>query len=161
MALPNTLLLTYQIEFQSTDITIEELCKKYDVTTKDLKGYTKWTKDKPDIEVLTDPKQPSQTPENAVTVLPSSSLDKKEDNELNNSTKETVLADVKKFKGLAIAHAIAFMENDAEYAEVKEFKDMVAVVDSIEKSYKDVKDNSGTTINMVVQNLVQKFEDDC
>ena len=38
---------------------------------------------------------------------------------------------------------------------------MVAIVDSIEKSYKDVKDPIGTTINIAIQNLVERFSDDC
>ena len=53
------------------------------------------------------------------------------------------------------------MREDVEFAEIKEFKDVVAIVDSIEKSYKDTKDPQGTTINIAIQNLVEKFSDDC
>lgn len=66
------------------------------------------------------------------------------------------------FKEAALDHCISFMAKDAKFAEVKEFKDIVAVVDSIEKSYQkaDTKDR-GPTINILVQNLTERFRDDC
>ena len=144
MKLPNTLLLTYQIEYETTDISIESLCTKYDVQTKQLKGYTKWAKRQEDP--VAEPLQADiiDTPEIQVIAIP-------------KDTKE-LLENVEEFKKLAVAHAVKFMKNDAEFAEVKEFKDMVAIVDSIEKSYKDVKSNE-PTINVLIQNLTQKFKD--
>lgn len=38
------LLAAIRTEFETTEITIEEIKEKYSCTTKDLKGYTKWTK---------------------------------------------------------------------------------------------------------------------
>lgn len=148
MTLPHTLLLTYQIEYETTDISIESLCTKYDVQTKQLKGYTKWTKGlgEPDIaeplqaDIITSPidTQDLKIPKDTVELLES----------------------IEDFKRKAVAHAIKFMRDDAEFAEVKEFKDMVAIVDSIEKSYKDTKD-TGPTVNILIQNLTEKFQDDC
>ena len=71
--------------------------------------------------------------------------------------------DIDKFKTLAIKEAVRFMEHDVEFAEVKQFKDMVAIVDSIEKSYR-ANGPEGPTINVVIQQLVQRFKeapDDC
>jgi len=140
MKIPVTLLLNYQIEFETSDITIEQLCEKYDVTTKQLKGYTKWSKSKrlP---------QPTET----TNIVNSNSN--------NDNSSEEVLADIKEFKSLAMQHALKFMKNDAQFAEVKEFKDIVAIVDSIEKSYKDTKD-TGPTVNVLVQNITERFKDD-
>ena len=146
MKLPNTLLLTYQIEYETTDISIKALCDKYDVQTKQLKGYTKWTKRQEDPVAVAEPLQVDiiDAPEIQVIDIP-------------KDTKE-LLENVEEFKKLAVAHAVKFMKSDAEFAEVKEFKDMVAIVDSIEKSYKDVKSNE-PTINVLIQNLTQKFRD--
>ena len=149
MKLPNTLLLAYQTEYETTDISIEDLCAKYDIQTKQLKGYTNWVKrqeeplqgDTSEVQVIDIPKDTSK-----VQVI-----------DIPKDTEE-LLENVEEFKKLAVAHAVKFMKNDAEFAEVKEFKDMVAIVDSIEKSYKDVKSNE-PTINVLIQNLTQKFRD--
>ncbi len=144
MKLPTTLLLTYQAEYETTpDFTIANLCEKYDVTTKQLSGYTKWSKRS----------EPSVEPE--ANIVPAIAR-----NLPIPSNTEELLDDVENFKRLAVAHAVKFMKNDAEFAEVKEFKDMVSIVDSIEKSYKGIAD-TGPTVNILIQNLTEKFHDDC
>lgn len=79
------------------------------------------------------------------------------DSEIVPDTKEKIA----QFKELALDHCLTFMKKDARYAEVKEFKDIVAVVDSIEKSYDKSKGTDTPTINILVQNLVERFRDDC
>lgn len=79
------------------------------------------------------------------------------DSEIVPDTKEKIA----QFKELALDHCLTFMQKDAKYAEVKEFKDIVAVVDSIEKSYDKSKGTDTPTINILVQNLVERFRDDC
>lgn len=79
------------------------------------------------------------------------------DSEIVPDTKEKIA----QFKELALDHCLTFMKKDARYAEVKEFKDIVAVVDSIEKSYDKSKGTDAPTINILVQNLVERFRDDC
>ena len=159
MTLPNTLLLTYQAEYETTpDMTIDDICTKYDVQTKQLKGYTKWQKRI--LEDSSSTHEPTEAEDFDVSIVPS--VPKKPNHDLAiPKDREELLTDIDNFKGLAIAHAVKFMKDDAEFAEVKEFKDMVAIVDSIEKSYRDVKDPSGTTINIAIQNLVERFSDDC
>jgi uncharacterized protein YicC (UPF0701 family) len=146
MTLPTTLLLSYQAEYErNQDMTIEDLCEKYDVQPKQLKGYTKWQKRQAEtLEVITQPKVGYQVEKPSVL-----------------KPKEETLDNIEEFKQLAIKHAVHFIKEDAQFAEVKEFKDMVAIVDSIEKSYRDTKDTSGTTINIAIQTLVEKFRDDC
>ena len=157
MTLPNTLLLTYQAEYETTpDMTIDDICTKYDVRTKQLKGYTKWRKRAENSDEPTE----AEAEDFDVSIVPS--VPKKPNHDLAiPKDREELLTDIDNFKSLAIAHAVKFMKDDAEFAEVKEFKDMVAIVDSIEKSYRDVKDPSGTTINIAIQNLVERFSDDC
>jgi len=151
MELPATLLLTYQAEYErDPNLTIAELCEKYDVQTKQLNGYMKWTK--------RDIKEPPIGTKPSILATPNLPKPSELPKAVN---KEKLLEDIDMFKQLAVAHAIKFMKEDAEFAEVKEFKDMVATVDSIEKSYKDTKDPQGTTINIAIQNLVEKFSDDC
>ena len=38
------LLKSYEIEYKTTNISINDLCDKYQITTKDLKGHKKWEK---------------------------------------------------------------------------------------------------------------------
>ena len=71
----------------------------------------------------------------------------------------SITADVNEFKSLAMDHALQFMRNDAQYAEIKEFKDMCKVVLDIEASTKDTKPES--TINIAIQNILGGFKDDC
>lgn len=147
--LPNDLLLDYQIEYQTSDITIDELCEKYGVVTKQLSGYTKWEKAEEPPEVI----EPAE-----IIIAPEA---KPQPRDLDIADGEEEMKEqIGEFKKLAMAHAVKFMKDDAEFAEVKEFKDMVAIVDSIEKSYKGA-EASGNTINIAIQKLVQKFEDDC
>ena len=148
MALPPNLLLTYRKEFESSDITIQELCKKYHVTLKELKGYSTWKKEQPKQE---QPKQPVTIASIEVPQLPK----KLPVTQTDTSVKE----DIEKFKKLAIANALRFIEEDIAFASVKDFKDMVAIVDSIDKSYKDIKD-TGPTIQVLVQNIFERFSDD-
>jgi len=151
MNLPTTLLLTYQTEYETNpDITKEDICNKYSVELKDLKGHQTWTKRTPPLATTsyTNTNHTNHTNSDIVTSAYKEIKDKKE-----------LLGDIEYFKQLAVAHAIKFMETDAEYAEVKEVKDVVAIIDSIEKSYKDIKDQ-GTTVNVLVQNLTSKFSEE-
>ena len=153
------LLKSYQNEYQNTDISIEDLCLKHSLSTSELKGYTKWAK-------VTLPETNTDKPEQSadseqsqdIIVLPTPSEGLPETNIVTVTQKE-VLQDIDAFKKQAMKECLRFIKDDARYAEVKEFKDMVAIVDSIEKSYKDTKDPEGTTINVLIQNLTQKFKD--
>ena len=69
--------------------------------------------------------------------------------------------DIDEFKELAIRHCIKFMKTDASYAETKEIKQVVDIVNSIEANTFKSNQDSGTTINVLVQNLMQGISDDC
>ena len=136
------MLAAYREEYEATPgLTIDELLAKYDITTKDIKGYTKWEKR------TASPIKPIIVPKPLlVTIQPS-------------PEKKTPQESIDEFKELALDHALNFMKNDARFSEVKEFKDIVAIVDSLEKSYNKMTD-SGPTINILVQNLMERFKDD-
>jgi len=78
---------------------------------------------------------------------------------INSNLPTEILTKIEEFKTSAIEHALNFMANDAKYAETKELKDMVSIVDTIEKSYTG-RDDSKTTINIAMQNMVKKYSDD-
>jgi uncharacterized protein (DUF433 family) len=136
----NALLLSYQIEYETTNISKEELVDKYNITPKDLKGSEHWAKRNESSYLV-------ETPSQAIVLA------------ATKETNEDLMADIDKFKREVVAKALDFIKNHAQYAEVKELKDMVAIVDSVEKSYKDT--NTGPTINVLVQNLTENFKDDC
>lgn len=136
------MLAAYREEYEATPgLTIDELLAKYDITTKDIKGYTRWEK-------RTAPKPAATKPLPSAAPQTDTLLEKKSPQEA-----------IDEFKELALDHALRFMKNDARFAEVKEFKDIVAIVDSLEKSYSKSTD-SGPTINILVQNLMERFKDD-
>jgi len=88
------------------------------------------------------PSKPTETNKQEAIVPPSTNTEK-----------------IEEFKKLALNHALKFMQDDAQFAEVKEFKDMVSIVGTIEASYKDTKPEN--TINIAIQNIVKGFTDDC
>ena len=155
------LLDSYKTEFETTDISLTELMTKYNLTKKDLKGYTKWSK-QTDLQSTQEFASNQQI---ILATLPQTTL-------LSIATppadteppaKElTVLEKIDQFKEKAVDRALNFIQVEAQFAEVKEFKDIVAIVDSIEKSYMKPGPNDGQPqINILIQNLMQNFKDDC
>ena len=137
------LLTQYRLEYETDpDITIEQLVEKYNLKLEDLKGYEEWAKPHDN--------NPYHTHNDIVPYEHTSLVPPSKDLE----------GDIKTFKEKAIAHCLAFIEKDARFAEVKEFKDIVSIVDSIDKSLKGTNDG-GPTINVLVQNIAERFVDDC
>lgn len=178
MKLPITLLLTYQAEYENTSITLDELCNKYSIKQNSLTGWQQWEKKLP-TEQLVNPKQPME-----MTVIDSyqaySAYDEYPESQrasmdinianvpLDHSSIQEIpeanaklLSDISEFKELAVSHALDFIKNNAKYAETKEIKDVVAIVDSIEKSFTQSKQPQGPTVHIAIQNLVERFRDDC
>jgi hypothetical protein len=129
----------YRAEYESTPITLEELATKYSLTQEDLKDASTWKAYSPPATIVPAPRT-LRAPAPTTSDL-------------------TVTEKIEKFKEDALEHCLTFMSQQAEFAEVKEFKDIVAIVDSIEKSYKSTKD-TGPTINIMIQNLMERFSDD-
>lgn len=142
------LLLSYQLEYEANeDMTIDHLCEKYNITTKDLPGYTKWKHNTSKKDPITLPQKPQPiTP----TLVPQSP----------NEAPPTIAQDIEEFKSLAVKKALRFIKDEADYATVKEFKDIVSVVDSIDKSY-GPEESTEPQINILINNITSRFVDDC
>lgn len=119
----DTVLLSYRMEYENTDISIEDLKTKYTLTEADIQGNKHWKKP---------PSTPPQT----------------------NSTK----SNIESFKVLVVEKALEYIE--CGLRDPKELKDLVTIVDTIEKSY-GKPETTTPTINILVQNLVEKYKDDC
>jgi len=172
MALSNTLLLSYQIEYQTTDITILELCEKYNISTKDLKGYTKWEKENlpeveaeetivTDIQTITEPTTLVEESKTIVTDIQTITEPLGIEPDSNtNSEVDKLRDDINSFKTKAMAECLRWMDNDAEYGEVKEFKDIVSIVDKLEQSISDKKpENETPQIQIQINNIMSKYAD--
>lgn len=167
-------------EYETTSITIDELCLYHGVLPKELKGYKNWKKhanieevdvshllvseveepqapvleDDPVIEEVPKTSTPPITTTAQATILPAV---------IDNDTDiaEEIRADIKTCKRLAIARCKEFLINDAKFAEVKEIKDIVSIVNDIDKSMQVVKVADGPTVNVYINNLINNFRDDC
>lgn len=140
---------SHRIEYETTDITLEQLRMKYNLP--ESLDTSSWVKEFPTTNILqpvviTKPAPPEPDQENSSSV------------EI-----EEMMSDIHKFKQLTVTKALNFMSNDAEWAEVKEIKDMVAIVDSIEKSIRPQLSDKpvGVTVQVLVQNLMSEFKRDC
>jgi hypothetical protein len=174
----------YKAEYETTPITIEALIAKYDLSPEDIKGHETWISflnpPKPAVATKPKPKTKKQAKVDAIIdsisepaiVTPSTIVTTPlAKQELTNETvdfpvgkqlTEVQLGKIANFKELALDHCIRFMSQDAKFAEVKEFKDIVAIVDSLEKSYQKVDPDAGKpTINILINNLMERFKDDC
>ena len=145
---------SYKIEYETTDITIEQMKLKYKLP--DSLDTSTWHKEVPPPPALTVLTEPPETAPPPAESPDTSSLG-------NGPGVERMLSDIHEFKELTVARALSFMKNDGEWAEIKEIKDMVAIVDSIEKSVRPQVPESpaGITVQVLVQNLMSEFKRDC
>ena len=126
----DTLLLSYKIEYETTPITIEEMCTKYQLQLKDLKGHKTWSK--------------SLVSKNAQTVQTAQPQD-------------TFEEEIQSFKFEALHYCRNFMEREAKHSSPKEVKDVVAIIAAIEPKQQAAQT---TNVNVLVQNLTERFKDD-
>ena len=152
------LLKAYRAEFNSTHIELEAIKKKYSLTDEDVKDWSQGPKEpetEKTLDIFKEPEVletiivPNQTPSEPSTVT----------QQVVTMDKEKLQEDIDTFKRHAMKFALDEMA-DGVVLEIKEFKDLVAVVTNIETSIKDTRD-TGPTINILVQNLTEKFTDDC
>jgi len=159
-------------EYETTTITIDELCLYHGTPLKELKGYKSWKKiaqTEPTLDIagfLEDESQPEistiaigepvieevaslpapQPP--AIPPVPTQTLDIAQ-----------LKLDIGTCKQLAITRCKDFLTNDAKFAEIKEIKDVVAIVSDIDKSIAGTP-QGGTTVNVLINNLIASFRDD-
>lgn len=157
-------------EYETTIITIDELCLYHGTPLKELKGYKSWKKiaqtaeaiditsfledetplpiatTEPVIEEVTE--LPLPQPPTLPSVPQPQSLDIAQ-----------LKLDIGTCKQLAITRCKDFLTNDAKFAEIKEIKDVVAIVSDIDKSLASIP-QGGTTVNVLINNLIASFRDD-
>lgn len=156
------LLASLRIEYETTSITLDSLCHKHKVKLPELKGSSEWQK-RPGIE---EPKEPTETiviPDITINIpeQPKATTIVIPDTPIDTSVTASMEDKIRDFKEKAIDAALVFINQDVRFAEVKEFKDMVAIVDSIDNSLRKPGLNNGPTINILVQNLAERYQDDC
>ena len=77
---------------------------------------------------------------------------------------DKIIIDIANFKVEAVSWASEALANDKSRSvpilEVKEVKDLVHIITSIEGTFKP-DETGGTTINILFQNMMTKYSDDC
>lgn len=140
-----TLLKSIEIEYMTTNLTIEELEAIYNVNIPP-DNYRNWKK------VPEPPKEPTILPdlvEHVDTTLELTDLD-----EIKNKIK-TMKSDLLEKVGIRI-------DSLDEYSDIKDLKDLVSTLDMLEKSYDDKKTATNVTnITMQFAALISKYEQDC
>jgi len=135
-------LLDIQIEFETTSSTIQDLCAKHKVTERQLRGHKGWCKRNMAIETLALPTTHNVVSEVVATDLVPGMLDS-----------------IKEFKHMVLDRALHEIRTN-KYMEVKELREWTQIVDTIERS--ETKSGSDQQpINILVQNIMSKFKDDC
>lgn len=155
----------YKAEYETTPITLTDLMAKYELTKEDLPGHETWT------SFITKQAMPTKKPrltkkqakvDKVLATIVEEPIPRQDLITSPEEPTETQLDKIAQFKELALDHCINFMNKDAKFSEVKEFKDIVAIVDTLEKSYQKVDPDAGKpTINILINNLMERFNDDC
>jgi hypothetical protein len=155
--------LAYKAEYeQNLTITLDELLAKYSLTYEDLPGCETWTKPSTIQTLVIPAKKPKRV--KAIDKILASTIVTQSKQELLATSEPTdiQLRKIESFKELAVEYCLNFMAKDVRFSEVKEFRDIVNIMDSLEKSYQKADPGAGKpTINILINNLMERFSDDC
>jgi len=134
----------YKFEFETSNISLQELIDKYQITKEELGNTTGWKKRE----------LPTSKPAHKC----------KEKQKLSLVEEKTMLEEIQDTKVLVLATVKEYFgpDGDSGMASTKEIKDMVGVLKDLESGelLKDGK-GQGPTVNILIQNLAEKFKDDC
>ena len=148
MSKPALILKSHKIEYETSDIPLGVIKEKYKLSDEDTEGWEKRISETPQTIIIPDivgdlPDEPEDKPAPPATI----------------TDKDRLLVDIDSFKSDIVAYAKELMI-DSQHLEVKEVKDLAAMVGNVETSLKGG-GNTGPTINILVQNLAEKYQDDC
>lgn len=159
-------------EYETTTITIDELCLYHGTPLKELKGYKSWKKlvqtaEAIDITGFLEDETPAPLaiPTAEPVIEEVAELPLPQPPALPSVPQPQSLdiaqlkIDIGTCKQLAITRCKDFLTNDAKFAEIKEIKDVVAIVSDIDKSLAGTP-QGGTTVNVLINNLIASFRDD-
>lgn len=131
---------------------IDTILDKYKITKEQL-GEPEWLS-KPRVTIL--PAQQPLAPA-VVTIAQPASQDLNEVEQDESVTR--ILEKISSFKEKAVDYALDMM---SMVGDTKELKDLISSVTAIEATYKDLRPKDNTpVINIAIQNLVDRFRDDC
>lgn len=133
---------------------IDTILDKYKITKEQL-GEPEWLS-RPRVTILPAPKQPLAPA--VVTIAQQPSLPEIPEAEQDESVTR-ILEKISSFKEKAVDYALDMM---SMVGDTKELKDLISSVTAIEATYKDLRPKDNTpVINIAIQNLVDRFRDDC
>lgn len=146
---PVALLNLIKLEYEAGS-EIETVLDKYKVTKEQI-GEPEWLS-KPRVTVLPAPQQPLAPA--VVTIAQPAQQEPEQDESVTR-----VLEKISLFKEKAVDYALDMM---SMVGDTKELKDLISSVTAIEATYKDLRPKDNTpVINIAIQNLVDRFRDDC
>lgn len=158
---PVALLNLMKLEYEA-GAEIDTILDKYKITKEQL-GEPEWLS-KPRVTILPAlNKTPASTEPNkplapaVVTIAQPATQDLNEAEQDESVTR--VLEKISSFKEKAVDYALDMM---SMVGDTKELKDLISSVTAIEATYKDLRPKDNTpVINIAIQNLVDRFRDDC
>lgn len=158
---PVALLNLMKLEYEA-GAEISTILDKYKITKEQL-GEPEWLS-KPRVTILPAlNKTPASIEPNkplapaVVTIAQPASQDLDEAEQDESVTR--VLEKISSFKEKAVDYALDMM---SMVGDTKELKDLISSVTAIEATYKDLRPKDNTpVINIAIQNLVDRFRDDC
>lgn len=146
---PVALLNLIKLEYEAGS-EIETVLDKYKVTKEQI-GEPEWLT-RPRVTVLPAPQQPLAPA--VVTIAQPAPQEPEQDESVTR-----VLEKISLFKEKAVDYALDMM---SMVGDTKELKDLISSVTAIEATYKDLRPKDNTpVINIAIQNLVDRFRDDC
>lgn len=153
---PVALLNLMKLEYEA-GAEISTILDKYKITKEQL-GEPEWLT-KPRVTILPAPAsrtEPALAPA-VVTIAQPASQDLNEAEQDESVTR--ILEKISSFKEKAVDYALDMM---SMVGDTKELKDLISSVTAIEATYKDLRPKDNTpVINIAIQNLVDRFRDDC
>lgn len=155
---PVALLNLMKLEYEA-GAEIDTILDKYKITKEQL-GEPEWLS-KPRVTIIpalnktpASRTEPTLAPA-VVTIAQPADLNEAEQDE----SVTRILEKISSFKEKAVDYALDMM---SMVGDTKELKDLISSVTAIEATYKDLRPKDNTpVINIAIQNLVDRFRDDC
>lgn len=131
------------------DISIDDICLKYNIERSALGPTSDWQKviDLPTESVPA----PTNTPTVPIQIVPKDKSITKEVSSVKDLIDE--------FKTITIGEALDRIKDEGASMSVKDLKELVSLVDTIDRSYN--KHSDANQINIIVQNVISRYVDDC
>lgn len=158
---PVALLNLMKLEYEA-GAEIDTILDKYKITKEQL-GEPEWLS-KPRVTILpalnktpASRTEPTLAPA-VVTIAQQPNVTEINEAEQDESVTR-ILEKISSFKEKAVDYALDMM---SMVGDTKELKDLISSVTAIEATYKDLRPKDNTpVINIAIQNLVDRFRDDC